>query len=38
MIKKKLKFKIREEKAYYNLLDYSLKSWNNKSDKRWDKY
>jgi len=36
--KKKFKFKNKEEKEYYKLLDNFLKSWNNKSDSRWDKY
>lgn len=27
-----------EDINYNTTLDYSLKSWNNKSDKRWDKY
>ena len=30
--------KTKEDKEYYEMLDKSLKSWNNDDDKRWDKY
>lgn len=30
--------KTKEDKEYYEMLDKSLKSWNNNDDKRWDKY